>query len=200
MKTAIQLIFLVALAFSGFSQEPISREVAVRIATYLNFDLSQFKETPIPTDGDTKRPVGLRLEEYGGLIVPETKLSADTFFKIGKEVVPVGQLWLRRIAPLKNDEPINEEKLRLVPVSYEGRQDKVCLCLLGARKNADGTLELLIYSKEKEPLITVPMKKIDVAQENPIEISAEVDQNTAVVTLKIVGKYEASFKVGESSY
>ena len=67
------------------------------------------------------------------------------------------------------------------------------------RKSADGKLELLIYGKEKEPIVKVPMKATtsSAAQENPIEISAERKDEGGLVTLRLVGKYEASFMVTE---
>ena len=74
--------------------------------------------------------------------------------------------------------------------------DAAC-CALGVCKDADRGLELLIYGKDKEPLTRVPMKSISGQQDNPIEMSGERQDDKAVVTLKFLGKYEATFSVTE---
>jgi len=56
---------------------------------------------------------------------------------------------------------------------------------------------LLIYGKDKEPVLRVPLKALSAPQENPIEMSAEARDNSGLVTLKLVGKYQASFTVTE---
>ena len=64
-------------------------------------------------------------------------------------------------------------------------------------KKADGALELLVYGKDKDALLRVPLKSISTQQENPIEMSGEAKENNGMVTLKFVGKYEASINVTE---
>ena len=83
--------------------------------------------------------------------------------------------------------------------SGDEEADVPCLAP-GVRKSGDGKLELLIYGKEKEPIVKVHMKAIagSAAQENPIEISAERKDEGGLVTLRLVGKYQASFMVTES--
>lgn len=195
-KTILILIGATGIAALLSAQEVIPRRDAVRIAAYLNFDLSLFNNAPIPTDADVKRPVGLREGEYAGLIVPECKLSAESFANISADkIIPVGQLWLHNITLLKEDEPILTEKMQTFPLNYRDTQTEVNLCLLGARKKADGKLELLIFGKDKTPILSVPMKDSESQQEFPIEITAQREDSSAVVNLKIVGKYQANFKV-----
>ncbi|MGB9604174.1 MAG: hypothetical protein ACPMAG_15420 [Limisphaerales bacterium] len=196
MKKIVSLSILLATVaiISAQEIEQVPRRDAVRIAAYLNFDLSLFNTTPIPTDADVKRPVGMRVGEYAGLIVPECKLSPDTFKNIEpNKVIPVGQLWLHKIALMKNDELISTDKMQPVPFEYRDTQTQVNLCLLGARKNQDGKLELLIFGKDKNPLLTLPIKETETTQENPIEIAAQLVDSYAKITLKLVGKYQATF-------
>lgn len=88
-------------------------------------------------------------------------------------------------------------KLRLVTVSAEGTDATVPQCALGLRRNASGALELLVYGASKEPLLTAPVKAIDAKQDAPINLEAERDYDSGRVTLKILGKYEATFRVTE---
>ena len=197
MKKILLLAALLAGLPTAHAQQNASREEALKAAFILSADLKQMLSTPIPTDPDVKRPVAVREGERGGLVMPECKLSADALAKAGKGVVPVGQLWLRRVVPLCEGQPVIPEKLRSITVGVGDKSATALLCALGARKDADGKLELLVYGKDKEPILRLPLKAISAPQENPIEMSAELQGEGALVTLKFVGKYEASFTVME---
>jgi hypothetical protein len=81
-------------------------------------------------------------------------------------------------------------------VKNDGDSAKVPLCVTGVRKK-DDKLELLVYGKGKEPILTLPLKAIDAKQQLPLEMEAEQGGNSGTVTLKILGKYKASFEVTE---
>ena len=74
----------------------------------------------------------------------------------------------------------------------------MALCALGVRKGAEGRPELRVYGRDKEPLLHVALTPISEKQENPIEVSAEQQGDGAMLTLKILGKFSASFPVGTS--
>ena len=179
------------------AQERLFREEALKYAFAISADLKEMLKTPIPTDPDVKRPVALRDADHGGMILPEAKLSADTFANAGKEVKPVGQLWLVKLAPMNEGEVVSKAKLRIVHVRAGDQEADAVCCALGVCKNADRGLELLVYGKDKEPLTRVPMKSISGPQENPIEMSCERLDSKALVTLKFLGKYEVTFSVTE---
>lgn len=200
MKKLIIPLFLMMASLTLVAQEIFPHREAVRIATYLNFDLSLFKNSPIPSDADVKRAVGVRSGEYVGLIVPECKLSAESFDNIGNKIIPVGQVWFHKITFLKDGEPTGLDKMQICPFTYRDTETKVALCLLGVKKKDNGDLELLVYGKEKTPLIVLPLKKAETKQEFPIEADAEISGSYATVTLKIVGKYQANFQVTEQNY
>ena len=195
MKKILFLAALLAGWPSAHAQQNASREAALKAAFMLSADLKQMLSTPIPTDPDVKRPVAVREGDRGGLVMPECKLSADALAKAGKDVVPVGQLWLRGVLPERDGQPVKPDKLLTVTVGAGDKSATVLLCALGARKDADGKLELLVYGKDKEPILRAPLKAISAPQENPIEMSADAQGQGAFVTLKIAGKYEASFTV-----
>jgi RNA polymerase sigma factor (sigma-70 family) len=157
--------------------------------------LDSMLSTPIPTDPDVKRPVAVREGDYGGMVLPEAKLSADQLSGEGAQVVSVGQLWLRGLVPLCGGELPPNDQLQLVTVSTDEGSASVPCCALGMRKNNNGSLELLVYGKNKEPLLKVPVKTIQGTQENPVEMQAERWDDGGWITLRILGKYEASFMV-----
>jgi hypothetical protein len=196
----MRLMLVSAFVLAGFSvaqaQDAIPREDALKAAFFVCRDLPKMLETPIPTDPDVKRPVGVHADHRGLMILPECKLSPDTIAKAGTAVAPLGQLWTLRVFPLVDGQPASNDQLRMVDVNTDQETLSAALCALGVRKGSDGKPELLIYGKGKEPLVHVPLTAISEKQENPIEVSAERQGNTGTVTVKILGKYQASFTVG----
>jgi len=197
MKTIITATVLCLGLFATLAQERLSREEALKYAFFTSADLKEMLKTPIPTDPDVKRPVAIRDADHGGMILPETKLSADTFANAGKEVKPVGQLWLVKLAPVNEGVVVSKARLRMVHVRAGDEETDAACCALGVCKNGDRGLELLIYGKDKEPLMRVPLKSISSQQDNPIEMSCERQDNKALVTLKFLGQYEVTFAVTE---
>ena len=198
MKRTIIAALLFTSLFAVQAQEQLSREEALKYAFFTSVDLKEMLQTPIPTDPDVKRPVAMRDgEQHGGMILPEAKLSADTFANAGKEATSVGQLWLVKLAPMNEGEVVSKTKLRTVHVRAGDQEADAVCCALGVRKTADRGLELLIYGKEKEAVTRVPMKSISSQQDSPIEMSCERRDDKALVTLKFLGKHEASFAVTE---
>ena len=195
MKRIVMSTVLLAGLLAVQAQEKMSREETLQIAFYASLNLKEMLNTPIPTDPDVKRPVAVKDGDYGGMVLPETKLSADTFANAGKEAKSVGQLWLRGLAPVNAGAAVPASKLRTVHVQAMGQDADVVCCALGVCKNADGGLELLIYGKDKEPVTRAAIKSVSSQQDNPIEMSAERKDDSGVITLKFLGKYEATFSV-----
>ena len=201
-SSPIKRTLITALMLTGFltvqAQEKLPREEALKYAFFLSADLPEMLKTPIPTDPDVKRPVAMRDGDHGGLVLPETKLNADTFTRVGKEPVAVGQLWLVKLAPMKDGQAVSTAKLRTVHVHAGDHESDAVCCALAVRKDGDRGLELLVYGKDKEPLIRLPLESISGPQDNPIEFSCEKKDNSALVTLKLVGKYAGTLRIGES--
>jgi hypothetical protein len=83
----------------------------------------------------------------------------------------------------------------MVTLSHGGEQATVSQCALGVQRNGSGALELLVFGKEKEPLVKVPLKTMDAKQNVPMDIVAERESESGKVTLNILGKYTATFSV-----
>ncbi len=194
MKRLITIAAAALLLTSALAQETLPREESLKYAFFLAANLKEMLNTPIPTDPDVKRPVAVRHEDYGAMALPESRLSSDTFAKLGASVAAVGQIWLHKLAPLNGEKLVPAAKLRNVHLTGGDHEVDVVCCALGAQKTDKG-LQLLIYGKDAEPVLQVPLKAISAQQENPLEISAERDDNGGVITLRFAGKYEATFKV-----
>jgi hypothetical protein len=186
---------LIAGLAAAQAQGQLSRQEALKYAFVVCANLPAMLKTPIPTDPDVKRPVALRDGDYGGMVLPETKLNAAAFSRAGKDVTPVGQLWLLKLVPVSEGQPVPASKLYLVEARSEDNQATLPCCALGVRRGSDGSLELLVFGKDKEPVLRAPIHAISRQQENPIEMSAERKEEGGLVTLRFLGKYEAAFMV-----
>lgn len=200
MKSLLLLVISFAALTPAMSQERLPRAEALKYACYLCLDLKQMLDTPIPTDPDVKRPVAIRGGNRGGLLLPEAKLSAEVFTKATGSVLPLAQLWLVNVAPMKEGQVVSADKLKKVEVKAESNEATAYCCALGVQKNSAGAFELLVYGKGKEPLVHTALKSFSGStdSEAPCDMTAEVQDNGALVTLKILGKYQASFMLGEA--
>ena len=64
--------------------------------------------------------------------------------------------------------------------------------LLGVRKKGEKDLEMVIYAKDSEPLLRLPLKKVEFIQELPIELEWQRgEKNVDPLTLTLFGKYQA---------
>lgn len=192
-------LIVIAALLAGFSlaqaQERMPRAEALKYAFYACQDLKKLLSTPIPTDPDVKRPIVVYEGDYGAMVLPETKLAADPLAQAGAQPVPVAQLWLHKLVPLDGTTAIRSDQLQMVTVQGENQEATLPLCALAVGKNANGKLELVVFGKAKDPVLRTPLKEITATQEEPVELAAERKEDGALLTLKILGKYEASFMV-----
>jgi hypothetical protein len=134
------------------------------------------------------------------MLLPETKLSLETLAKATDKVAPLGQLWLLRVVPMSAGQPVPKEKLRLATIEHEGEKYTLPQCALGVRKASSGGLDLLIFGKDKEPLLKVALTQVDAKQESPLDMDADRESDSAQITLKILGRYQAKFKVTQGEF
>ena len=131
-------------------------------------------------------------------MLPEARLTAEALAKADGKVVVIGQLWLLRLTLMKDGEAVSAEKLRVATVkTQDGEEFKVPQCVLGVQRDSAGKLELLVFGKDKNPVLKALLKESEARQETPLEMDAERGNDGAKVSLKILGKYEAKFDVTE---
>ena len=195
MKETLLTLLLLGTLQLVSAQEKLSREESLKYASIVAADLKQLQGTPIPTHVDVKQPVAIHEGEFGGMVLPEAKLTVEAIAKASDQAVAIGQLWLLKLTPMQNGDAVDSSKLRMVTLSHEGEQATVAQCALGVRRNGSGTLELLVFGKGNEPVVKVPLKAKDVKQDVPVDITAERESESGKVTLNILGKYTATFSV-----
>src|SRR5262249_599450 len=117
---------------------------------------SQVTDAQIAVDPDTDKPSATRGEGGGAMVIPAKNLTLKMRESGGKDVVPVGQLWLRKWTLAANGKAIPNDKLRVVTINVEGKDRPMPLLLLGVRKKGEKELELVLYAKESDPVAVLP--------------------------------------------
>jgi hypothetical protein len=196
VKNAMAAVSLMCLGSVSWAQERIPAEQALKVAKVLAAQAAQVEHPQVKTEVDPDRATGLHHDKVGAMVIPDKALSADVLRKAGKEVVPVGQLWMRNLTLIVKGQPAAEDRLRLETVKVEDKEHQLVFCLLGVRRTSDDALELLVYAKDKEPLVTLPLQKADDTPDFPLDLAAEKGENdTAMVTIKVLGKHKATLTV-----
>jgi hypothetical protein len=191
MKGVVAIVALLVVAGLVRAQERIPSEVAQKFARLFVEQTAKLDAPQLKVEPDAERPYGLKKDEMGALFIPDKRLSAEALQKAGKEVLPVGQLWVRGLTAVVNDQPVANDKLRIVTISADNKDHALPLFLVGARRSADGELQLVVYGKDKKPLLHVPLRKAETRQELPVELEGREENERGVLTLNLLGRYRA---------
>jgi hypothetical protein len=194
MKRIFTLLAVTLSAHLAGAQERIPAEDAQRLARTFAAESAKLVALQLKVDGDADRPFGLRKGDIGALVIADKRLSGETLQKLGDEVTPVGQLWMRGITTLVNDEAVTSVRLRIVNVTVNDKDVALPLFLLGARK-AGQDLELVVFAGAREPLLRLPLRKAETRQEMPIELEARGEGGRGILTLNILGGYRVELPV-----
>jgi hypothetical protein len=195
MKTLAALALITAVSFA---QDVVPLDEAQRGARKVTDSLGALSDAPFATDVDVTKPQAIKAGKVGLLIIPDKKLTPETLGAVSESITPIGQLWMLNISLGKNGEPAPNDKIRFLNVSDGDRTLQVQLYFVGAAKNTDGKLDLVVFAKDKEPLLRVPLAKASASasQELPIEISGRKDDdNTGTLSLHVLGQYIADLTV-----
>ena len=192
-KNFIGLAALIAFSPALNAQESIEIEEARKAARKLTETAGRISDAPFEVDSDLEKPQGIKVEGRGLLVLPDRKLSVELLAAANSAITPIGQLWMLKLTVAKDGKPTVAEKIRHITVGDGEKEREVGLYFLGATKSAAGELELVVYAKDKEPLIRVPINKRAASkQEFPIEVSgAKNDEDSGTLSLRLFGEYDA---------
>ena len=178
--------------------EPVSTEKADQIARLVTDALGSPSDAPFAVDPDVTKPMGIKADGETGLVaVPDKKLTVEVLAAAGKDITPVGHVWMRNVVPVVNNGAPDPANLRTVGVSDGDKEVKVEVYYLGVAKTDAGALELGLYAKGKEPLVKVPFVKTDAAASpTPIALDGRKEgENRGVLVITIFGSYKADVTV-----
>ena len=192
-KKLIALAAVIACAPAVLAQDAIELGEAQKAARKLSESAARITDAPFSVESDLEKPQGIKAEGVGLLVLPDRKLSAELLAAANSAITPLGQLWTLKLAVAANGKATAADKLRHFTVGDDEKEREVSLYFLGATKTDAGGLELVVYAKDKEPLLRVPIKKrVAGKQEFPIEVSGvKNDDNSGTLSLRLFGEYDA---------
>jgi hypothetical protein len=199
---AAALGLLLVAAGVARAQERLSRDEAQKYAKLFVESARNVGEAPLKAEVDADKPVAMRHENHGLMIIPAKGLTEESI-KAGKDVTPVAQLWFHNLAPVVDGQAAPADRLRVATVAIDGQDHSFPVCYAGLRKKADGDWELAVYAKDKEPILRLPVKKIDeaAASDTPVDFDGKRNDNgTGEVTIKVLGKYQATLTVAPQEF
>ena len=192
---------LVALLLaSGFpaclAQEKIAAEKLLAISHKLIASLGGPMDAPVKIDPDPEKSDGFTAHEAGAVVVPDKNLSSAALEKAGAKTIPLGHLFFKDLAPIKEGKAAPADQLRTLTITARDQEYRITNLMLGLRKRED-QWELAVYGKQDTPLLQLPLKKLDrEKQDLPVELSGEKqDDNTGLLSLAILGRYKATLPV-----
>ena len=197
MKLLPAFLLIATCAIAAEIQQMPAEQVA-KIARVVAEALGSPSDVPFAVDADADKSAGIKGGGESGLVlIPDRKLTAETVANAGKEVTPLGQLWMRNVVPAVNNAAADPARLRTVNVRDGDREAKVEVYFLGVSKTEAGTVELGLYAKEKEPLVKIPLVKTDAAASTtPVALDGHKEgENTGVLVVTVFGSYKADVTV-----
>jgi hypothetical protein len=196
MKRLAVGVCFTLLAGTLAAQDRLPQEEAQRYAKVCVEKLGSLADAQIETEVDPEKAVAVRGEGGGAMAIPDKKLSKDRLAKISQDVVPLGHLWLRKWTVVAGGKAVPQDRLRVVTINVDDKDRPMPLFLLGVRKKGKKGPELVAYGKESEPILTIPLKKVDFVQELPVVVEwqrGEKDEDA--LTLTVLGRYQAVLPV-----
>jgi hypothetical protein len=190
VKKSTAILFMISIMGFAAGQERLSKEDTEKYAKLCVEGFGKPLDAQIETHGDATRAVAVRGEGGGAMVIPDKDLTADKLAKLGKDVVPIGQLWLRKWVPVADGKPVAANKNRIVTVKADGKDRPMPVLLLGIRK-AGTEHELVVYAKDVDPVFILPLKKVEFVQEIPIDLEWERgEKNVDKLTMTVLGKFQ----------
>lgn len=197
MKAFAATLCLALFAGAAFGQERIAPDQAQRFAKLFADKTKNLDDLPIKVDLNPDQGTGLHHDRVGALVIPEKALTKDSLGSLKEKMAPVGQLWMRNLSPIANGKAIANSDLRLIMISIDNQDHSLPMFLLAVQKKGDGA-ELLIFAKDKKPVLTVPLEKIDTQQELPLDLEGKKGENDAgLLLLSLFGKYQAKIPIAQ---
>jgi hypothetical protein len=198
MKNFAPLLALLLTASLTSAQENVPLADAQKYAQILADSAKALTDLPLVCELALDKPAAIRAGEAGVLVIPDKRAAADKFAKAGKDAVPLGHLWLRNVAPVKDGNPLPNADQRSVKVRSGDSTAEAQLFVLAVRRNAADKLELLVLGKTKEPVLTLPLEKSTVTSDAPIQIQGrKTGEASGVLTLIFFGQHQAELTLGK---
>lgn len=175
--------------------DPIPADVVAQIAPRLVEDAGKQADPPFKVDADADKATGLFRQGVGGLmVVPVKGLKADSLTGVdGPNGAPAGYFFLHKLTPVVDGKPVDSAKFTtLILKDNNGNEREIATLRLAVKKVSDTEWKLLVFAKDKKPIITAAFREQANGSDQPVSLSAKEAQNDqGTLTITMFGKYAA---------
>ncbi|MBX6315284.1 MAG: hypothetical protein IRY99_20590 [Isosphaeraceae bacterium] len=203
MRTLTAIVALLLVAGVAQAQERLPADQAEKYAKLFVERARSLEDLPLKVEADPQKADALHDQDHGAMVIPAKGLLSEEAIRKdaeGGKVVPLGQLWFRNVTPMVDGQAVPNDKLRIIPVNIEGNDHDLPLLLLGVRKDPDGKWEMVVYAKDKEPLLRLPIQRApEGSADQPLALDAAKKDDRGELTIRVLGKYQAVMTVTEQA-
>lgn len=198
IPTAVAVAVVAMLSAAASAQEPqrLPDDTVRKYAGLLAGKVAELKELPFAVKLDTDGAMGIHAGGNGGaLLLPVKDLNLDVVAKADGEPRPVGLVALHKLSlsVLSNALPV--DKLHSVTITVENQEVTIPVLPIAVAKVA-GRPVLLVYGKDKTPLVVTAMTESDHSNKTPLELDADgAGDKAAFAHIGVLGKWRATVVV-----
>lgn len=193
VPTAALLACLVCVAPCAIAQDPqrIDGDKAKEVAKALADAIAKL-ELPVKTSLDGKSGTGLHAEKAAVFVLPDAKLTAEALKKHDKGVLPLGVLFMTDSVTLVSaDKPVPAKDHLTTQVTVKDNTVTLNVLTLAAANVAD-RLVLLVYGKDKKPIVVAELNEAEEKTDHVVDVEArKAGDKRATLTVNVLGKYRA---------
>ena len=135
---------------AGQDTKRIESDKVAKIAATLVTATTGLSDLPVKVNADTTRSMGIVGQDRGGVLVPDSRLTAEALKKVDQDVLPIGLLFLHRVTPSVADQVTPTDQHRQISVTIDDKTMTIFVLPLAVTRVA-GRLVLLVYMNRKEP-------------------------------------------------
>ena len=168
---AVALAALIGPSLAAQEVERIDGEKAGKAAKVLIPPTAKLPDVPFQLKPNVPHSLGFAIKKRAVFVIPDERLSADAIAKAEQQFVPLGVLYFVRIAPVVVESPLPGEKQRLVEVADGNDKTTVSVFYL-ATSNVAGRPVLLVYGKDKAPVLVTTLVDADEDRKVPVQLDA----------------------------
>jgi hypothetical protein len=160
-------------------------------------------DLPLKLELAPDRSVGLKAGDAGAILIPDQRLKADKAAKADRKgskgaSMPVGQLWLLKIAPWDNGSALPKDKLRLVTIEEKSKTLELVVFALAIEKAGKQGTQLALYGKDSAPVMRVPLTAAKSKGAAPVVMAArKTGEESGMLELGLLGRFKAEIPVGK---
>lgn len=197
--SAIWMLLLLVNPLAGpltMAQEPLGRDEARKAALTIESLPMDWGTQYSNLKVDVLDAVGFKGSQGAGIIIlPAQCLSPDKMKDTGTHPVTLGRIYMKDLTLGTQQEPVETGRLFQRTVSDGEAEVTVHAGILMAVRKTSGSWKLEVRGSGKQPLVTVPMIRIEKVTATPLEMDIIPADRGATITLNILGEFQAELPI-----